>query len=214
MKNIVLQFKDDKTFKTLMDLVKIMPRVKVVSVYGTEAAATPVPVDLGLPSGTLWADRNLGASGPEAPGDYYLFGETRPVNRFRRLHDISSLPAAITGDASYDAARADLGEGWQMPTFEQVKELKDCCNTAWDAHRCAMEFIGLNGNSIFLPVAAFRHDVSVEMEDGICGSYWSSDRTPGGGYRMLMTAKSIALSAVEPTAACLIRPVTAKTPAV
>ena len=31
-------------------------------------------VDLGLPSGTLWATRNVGADKPEDIGDYFAWG--------------------------------------------------------------------------------------------------------------------------------------------
>ena len=35
-------------------------------------------VDLGLPSGTLWATCNIGAANPEDMGDYFAWGETAP----------------------------------------------------------------------------------------------------------------------------------------
>ena len=33
-------------------------------------------IDLGLPSGRLWADRNVGAEKPEDYGQYFMHGDT------------------------------------------------------------------------------------------------------------------------------------------
>lgn len=47
-------------------------------------------IDLGLPSGTLWATMNVGASSPEDYGDYFAWGETSPK-------EVYSLRAPTSG---------------------------------------------------------------------------------------------------------------------
>lgn len=95
---------------------------------------TPAPetdvVDLGLPSGTLWATANLGAESSTEAGNLYAWGETYTKTNFSQSNyfDPSStiVTSNITG-TSYDAAKVALGGDWIMPTQEQFQELFEQC---------------------------------------------------------------------------------------
>lgn len=154
-------------------------------------------VDLGLPSGTLWATCNIGANNPEDCGDYFAWGETEPKEvydwksyRYGNLvYDHFELTKYCT-DSSYglngfvdnlvvletvdDAAAANWGMEWRMPTKEEWKELymKTTGTHTVQNGVSGWLFNASNGNSLFLPAAGFC------IDDGpICtglGTYWSS----------------------------------------
>ena len=81
----------------------------------------------------------------------------------------------ISGNSSYDAAAANWGGAWRMPTFEEMQELIDRCAWTWTTQNGVKGFkvIGPNSNSIFLPAAGYR-SVSSFVYAGEKGCYWSS----------------------------------------
>lgn len=83
-------------------------------------------IDLGLSSGTLWADRNLGADAPEKAGNYYRFGETIPFTEDSPEYVFDKIEESIAG-TDMDAATVNLGKNYKMPTYEQFKEILDQC---------------------------------------------------------------------------------------
>ena len=108
-------------------------------------------VDLGLPSGLLWADRNVGASSPEVYGNYYAWGETAPkevynwntyahgktsrtltkyctVSNYGRNGFTDNL---TTLEASDDAATVNIGGGARTPTDDDWQELLDNTTSTW-----------------------------------------------------------------------------------
>ena len=100
-------------------------------------------VDLGLPSGTLWADHNIGATNPEDYGDYYSWGETATKetydwstyfdtndggNTFEKYNHNGGLTELETSD---DVASQTWGGKWQMPTQAMIEELKSQCYWVW-----------------------------------------------------------------------------------
>ena len=146
-------------------------------------------VDLGLPSGTLWADRNIGATAPEETGDYFRWGETEPF-RNNQGNPYKNPPKGIKEIAGtrYDAATAILGEGCRMPTEERFKELIQCCRWQWTQRKGVkgMKVRGPNGNHIFLPAAGYRYYSSGSLDDvGSGGYYWSATATSGTYVRYL-----------------------------
>lgn len=178
MKKITLSFKSDETFEKFMGLVKLMPSVKVVNVGGDEAknGDKPVLVDLGLPSGTLWADRNLGADHAHEYGGYYRFGETTPLTKDSTEYKYDEIDGDIAG-TQRDAATAMLGGRFHMPTDDQIRELTERCEWKWTevAGVKGMTVTGPNGNSIFLPAAGYRDDSSGSLSSvGSYGYYWSA----------------------------------------
>ena len=136
-------------------------------------------VDLGLPSGTKWATCNVGANSPTAYGNYYAWGETTPKETYNSsTYTYSSNPTTLPSDR--DAATANWGTGWRMPTYDELSELKNNCTVTWTTQNGVNGrlFTGPNGNSIFLPAAGYRYDSSLNY-DGSYGDYWSSSLSSG-----------------------------------
>ena len=134
-------------------------------------------VDLGLPSGVKWATCNVGASSPEDYGDYFAWGETSPKAEYSWENSVTNGEemSDISGDAQYDAATANWGGSWRMPTKEQMEELVEHCEWEWTQVNGVngAKVIGPNGSCIFLPAAGFRDGSSI-FHDGYDGFYWSS----------------------------------------
>ena len=134
-------------------------------------------VDLGLPSGLKWATCNIGASSPEEYGNYYAWGETEPKSTYTEYNSITygEQMGDISGDPEYDAATANWGSTWRMPTEEECEELVDECTWQWTTQNGVNGYkvIGPNGNHIFLPAAGYRDGSSLSIA-GESGSYWSS----------------------------------------
>lgn len=144
-------------------------------------------VDLGLPSGLKWATCNVGASSPSDYGDYYAWGETATKSSYDESNSltygksISELRSAGIIGASgkltmkHDAARANWGGSWRMPTKKEYEELKDKCTWTWTTQggRNGYEVTGPNGRSIFLPTTGWRQGTSLYNPE-ITGGTWSS----------------------------------------
>jgi len=133
-------------------------------------------IDLGLSSGTLWADRNLGADAPEKAGDYYRFGETVPFTEKSPEYTYDKIEGNIAG-TDRDAATVNLGKNYRMPTFDQNKELLDECKWKWTKKKGVngMKVTGPNGNSIFFPASGFRYYSNGSLYYvGSYGYYWSA----------------------------------------
>lgn len=114
-------------------------------------------IDLGLSSGTLWADHNLGADAPEKAGDYYRFGETKPFIMHSPNYVFDMIGGCIAG-TDRDAATIKLGKKYNMPSVEQFKELFNECKCKWIKLNGVrgMKLTGPNGKKIFLPASNFR----------------------------------------------------------
>ena len=137
-------------------------------------------VDLGLPSGLKWATCNLGALTPEESGKYYSWGElaNKAVYDSEKAKVAGSALGDISGRPAYDAAAADWGGSWRMPTKEEFLELIE---------NCRLEHTELNGQpgikltsksnyrSIFFPAAGLRRWASLERLDAE-GYYWTSSQ--------------------------------------
>jgi hypothetical protein len=142
-------------------------------------------VDLGLPSGTKWATKNLGASKPSDYGDYYAWGETELKTEYTwatykwgtedNQTKYNATDGKTTLDPEDDAATVKLGSSWRMPTDDEAKELQDNCTWTWTTLDGinGYEVKGPNGNSIFLPAAGYRIGSKLYAA-GIWGDYWSS----------------------------------------
>lgn len=149
-------------------------------------------IDLGLPSGTLWANMNVGATVPGEDGDNFAWGETVPQGG--NLYDwttykycngslyymtkyCTSSEGIYDGkrilEADDDAATSNWGGDWCVPTKEQYDELLDNTTYQWNGQSGGYTFTSkTNGNSIFLPCAGIsfnggRHNTN-------WGYYWSS----------------------------------------
>ena len=135
-------------------------------------------VDLGL--SVKWASCNVGANSPGDYGDYYSWGETvKKTNYSRQNYSLHNQKIDnISGSIRYDAATANWGKGWRIPTFENFAEMLRYCNWQWcvmDSHY-GYKITGQNGSSIFLPAAGCRLD-DIHREIDRFGSYWSTQES-------------------------------------
>lgn len=142
-------------------------------------------VDLGL--SVKWAGCNIGATSPEEYGDYYAWGETTTKSNYTESNSVTYglsiselesrgiIDAAGNLTAAYDAATANWGEDWRMPTLDEMRELINECEWEWTYVNGVNGRLltGPNGNSIFLPAAGFRDGTSLSRA-GSYGVYWSA----------------------------------------
>ena len=134
-------------------------------------------VDLGLPSGLLWATCNVGAETPEGYGDYYGWGCLNPDSNGdtygKNINDIS-------GNSDYDVATLNWGSEWRMPRIGEFDELLNNCTWTWTTQNDVdgYKVTGPNGNSIFLPACGYNNGSSF-LDIGIC-YYWTSAPVPYG----------------------------------
>ena len=164
----------------------------------TETHTDPIAVDLGFPSGTKWADRNVGAKLPEDTGLYFSWGNTdgheagKDYDFDDDIYD-DTPGAKLDGDIdlAHDAARANLGEPWQMPTKDQFKELVDNCECevgTLNGYRGRRFTSKINGNSIFMPFAGYISGTGLFYR-GSYGYYWSASlHSAAYGYHLLFSS--------------------------
>lgn len=142
----------------------------------------PHMIDLGLPSGTLWACCNVGASAPEEYGNYYAWGETWPKSVYDsdtyQFYNSNTGYVNIGSDiagTSYDAATANWGAPWRMPSVEQIDELLKNTTSTWTTENgvYGRKFTGSNGGTLFFPAAGGRWSSGLSRA-GSDGYYWSS----------------------------------------
>jgi hypothetical protein len=167
-------------------------------------------IDLGLPSGTKWANMNLGAESPEGYGDYYAWGEIVPNKasaytdenyRFYPGNDKDEFTKynltdnKMTLELADDAANVVMGGDWHMPTSAQCAELLDNTTSSWTADYNGTGVAGMiftsnnNGNSIFFPAAGVVIDRgSVGQGEGFL--VWSSSRDGRSWYAWFMGGNS------------------------
>ena len=148
-------------------LVKSTPKSTTPSSGGHEY------VDLGL--SVKWSTCNVGANKPEGYGDYFAWGETKPKKSYSSSnYSYTSNPTTLP--LSADAARANWGGAWRMPTKAEQDELRENCTWTWTTQNGVKGYkvtSKSNGNSIFLPAAGYRNDSSLNNA-GSLGLYWSS----------------------------------------
>lgn len=153
-------------------------------------------IDLGLPSGMLWATCNVGANTPEEYGDYFAWGEIQPkdiyslsnyqyssgnLNKLSKYcNDSEYGDNGFTDDLTVlmpedDAAVANWGEGWRMPTREEWNELLNNTTHAWTTQNGVKGrlFTASNGEKIFLPAAGY-YWADTFCDAGGSSYYWSS----------------------------------------
>ena len=164
--------------------------IEVVGNQG-DAPSASVPndgheyVDLGLPSGLLWATCNVGANSPYEAGDYFAWGETEPKETYdwstykwcegdKKSLTKYTIPEGSTGFVDYktrlepadDAAHVNWGGNWRMPTEEEWQELRENCDM-YGSYAVSR----INGNSISFPFAGYKGDGGNDINEA---HYWSS----------------------------------------
>ncbi|MBO7083529.1 MAG: DUF1566 domain-containing protein [Bacteroidales bacterium] len=153
-------------------------------------------VDLGLPSGTLWATCNVGSDAPEEYGDYFAWGETEPKetyywSTYSYCNGSENSITKYCNNAEYgyngftdnlttllpedDAASVNWGEDWRTPTREEWQELLDNTTSTWTTRngKNGRLFTASNGNSLFFPAAGYCNGNS-HYSESYNGYYWSN----------------------------------------
>jgi len=169
-------------------------------------------VDLGLPSGLLWATCNVGADSMTDCGDYFAWGETSPKSSYTKENSLTygKILSDISGDSRYDAARANWGGHWRIPTKAEFQELRNHCVWTWtsqDGQDGYLVTSAKNGNSIFLPAGGYKDSASSHFKDyQIC--LWTS--VAYGDYKsegFKTTSTSFILTKLDRQLGLNIRPV-------
>ena len=168
------------------------PRIKTQSAQEDASSIIYQYVDLGL--SVMWATCNVGATKPEEYGDYFAWGETEPkstynwstykycngssntLTKYNTDSSRGTVDNKTTLELSDDAARANWGGSWRMPTDAELTELREQCTWTWTSKNGVNGYkvtSQSNGNSIFLPAAGYRSGSSLYYA-GSYGYYWSS----------------------------------------
>lgn len=169
--------------------------VIAIILKGTSTSEDHEYVNLGLPSGTLWATCNVGASAPEEYGKYFAWGETESkgyyeYSTYKWCQGSSTTLTKYCYNSNYgyngytdnkleldtedDAAYVNWGPTWRMPSKEQIIELQMKCSWKWTNQNGVngMLVTGPNGASIFLPSGGSRLG-STLYHAGMVGGFWS-----------------------------------------
>ena len=129
----------------------------------------------------LWAVCNVGAEQPEGLGDLFSWAETDPKSDYSEdnylyysNYTYQYVGNNISGVEKYDAATAQWGAPWRMPTLSEIRELMSC---SWAPETLngvkGYRVTATNGNSIFLPAAGYQPGTE-RLQEGEQGYYWSS----------------------------------------
>lgn len=157
-------------------------------------------VDLGLPSGLLWATCNIGTSIPENIGSYFAWGETQTKTSYtednykynnashagRTKYTTGSYNETIDNktklDASDDVAKVKWGGKWHMPSRQDYDELFENTEKSYkkdqNGNYIGYLFTSKNGNTIFFPYTGYKEEYNVEAPT-LC-RYWTNElKHPG-----------------------------------
>lgn len=154
-------------------------------------------IDLGLPSGTIWAGWNIGASKAEDAGGLYAWGDTTSRKVFKNYFDSSFTKFTLAKGATsilysdHDVAHVAWGDGWRMPTKSDIEELCRSCTWRKTIYKGSKGIVGKgpNGNTIFFPVTGYGNENGVwyrkgSMAEGdyFCGELCSPKTHDHSGY--------------------------------
>lgn len=192
-------------------------------------------VDLGLPSGTLWANRNVGATSSAGKGTPFAWGDISEKSEFTMANyslykNTENISATSKGYTKYvtlaeaetlghndfsdgktvltpgnDPAFVKWGGDWHTPTKEQVEELIRKCT--WTLSGSLYKVKGPNGESIEIPNSGYK--VGSDLYTGI-GSYWTSTLSKShsfSAYILQLSDKNINTCGCGRSVGCFIRPV-------
>ena len=181
---------------TIADVTALISLIKIIDSIGNPNGHEYV--DLGLPSGALWATCNVGASTPEESGDFYAWGEietkdtykwatykwcngdacnssNQTLTKYCDFGGYGTVDGKITLELEDDVAHVKWGGDWHIPTEEEFQELIDNCNTEWIEQSDGThvyKFTGNNGNSIVIPAAGQYSGTSFSKDKFY---YWGAD---------------------------------------
>lgn len=164
------------------DIAPIVAAINVQSNTDLCSGGVYESVDLGLPSGTLWARYNVGATSETDYGDLFAWGVTDPyrLNGTTPIDNTSNYASSYANKIQHDlypnedAATVKWGKGWKMPTKAQFDELYNNTTYTWTTIGGVNggKFTASNGNYIFFPAAGDVYGGSLHGR-GSYGDYWS-----------------------------------------
>ena len=183
-------------------------------------------VDLGLPSGILWATHNVGANNPEDLGDFFAWGETAPkanyvwdntawlyvedgqkrISKYNTKSNYGPVDNKTELDPEDDAAYVNMGSEWRMPSKADIDELIENCTWEWTQLNGmnGQLITGPNGNTMFLPAVGERMETDM-YHLGEAGNYWSRSlhvvnetvSFPTGAYKIYLTEDGLSWNTAE-----------------
>ena len=172
---------------------KSTPSAQTEAVTNAEPTFTQ-EIDLGLPSGTIWAGWNIGATKAEDPGGLYAWGETETHKTFTHYFDdsyskytLAKGKTALIGSDD-DVAHATWGNGWRMPSRKEVDELITHCTFERTTYKGCKGLMGTgpNGNKIFFPCTGYGNENGVwdrkTEGDYLCGELCALDTHDHSAY--------------------------------
>lgn len=192
---IIEQFATTKSTTFSTTNATVMPEKHVEKTYEY--------VDLGLPSGILWAKCNIGADTETDAGLYFQWGDTQGYTADQvgvdkifdwdnytfgtrdNLTKYNSTDGLTTLQPEDDAAYANMGEDWSVPTEVQYLELKENTTNTWvdnynNTGVSGRLFAGTNGNTLFLPAVGAASS-NVVYGISLYGLYWSANCIDNSG---------------------------------
>lgn len=151
-------------------------------------------VDLGLPSGTLWASHDIGADGVGMLGSFFMWGETEARDENTEWNSEDHKYTSQSGDYTKyceqdhktvldpmdDAATSLWGSNWRMPSLTDWKELARFCEIEFRDGQIVV--VGPNGNEMILPKYSYN---KYEGFDFSC-TWWSSEADPDCYYDSIL----------------------------
>ena len=211
-----------------------------VKSFATKGLTKGDYVDLGLKSGTLWASKNVGAKSPTDGGLYFQWGDTKGYTSNTSDGKSFDWPSYKHCNGSYtsitryntspslgivddktelvlsedDAAYANCGKDWRMPSKEQFDELVSNAYTLRKTvtvnNISGKIFISRkNGNSIFFPLAGYRNGPGL-YSSGVNGSYWSRtlrSNNPLSALRLNCSTDAVIVNDFDRNNGLCVRPV-------
>lgn len=180
----------------------------------------PHMIDLGLPSGTLWACCNVGAKNPEEYGDYFAWGEIKTKSYYSwddyayyngSTNSLVNIGSDIAG-TGYDAATAKWGSPWRLPSSAQFEELLWKTSSVWTSEDgvYGRKFTGKNGGSVFLPAAGlWTYDKSYAGSKGyyMSSTHYEYETFASNVYMLIFDSGGTGVFNNLPTYGLSVRPV-------
>lgn len=200
--------------------------------YSFTPSSSLEAVDLGL--SVKWANMNLGASAPEDYGAFFAWGETKPKAKYdwstytlcegssntqikynteESCGKVDNLVTLLPED---DAATVCWGQGWRIPTSDEIGELRNGNNCSWkwttvNGAAGVQVTSKINGCSIFLPVGGGIDGEDVfQPEEGLYLSSSLYQSGPFQAHNLRFTSKNIYISRGDRYFGLAVRPVIAK----
>ena len=168
------EIKDPKTIERVLGK-------KTNAENDTFVLSSELSIDLGL--SVEWASCNVGATLPEEPGGYYAWGEINEKDEYdeetykytykKYGHIQTKKIASNISGTKYDVATSIMGNGFRIPTKQEMKELILDCTWDYYSYKGQSGFIvkGKNGNKIFIPAVGYKENMSNEH----VSYYWTSN---------------------------------------